>query len=336
MWRRSRDNSDAAAVRSGGARPPLRWGKVALTAGIVAVVGVTIILGLRLQQRVRNLKHQMAAAVASTQPQPARQVRIQINCPPWMPVELARSVASSLAPKPRMNLDRDQLAQDVYEHALNHPLIRSVEPVRRVPGPQPQIDVVLVQAQFRRPVARVAGPGGYVYVDSQGVRLPVDMIPAWVQPGTDGQRDEYFLNVGGRRPTAQCRAIHYILVNGVQEPMPAVGQAWAGDDLAEGIRLVELVSARGWANQIVSVDVRNYARRLDPESPELVMMAQLGQSKPTLIRFGRFPRADEPFMVPTERKLAYLDSFAQRHEGVIAGFNDWLDLRYDKLHASMQ
>jgi hypothetical protein len=339
MWRGNKNNAGSASLpqtRSGGSPAPLRWSKVVLTGAIVLAVGVPVVLGLKALARKRMVGKVVSAVRTAGGENLVSQIRIQLNRPAWMPVELARSIAASLAPAPRMSFARARLAQEVYDRACSHPLIRQVEPVRRLPGDNPQTDVVVVQAQFRRPVGRVAGPGGYVYVDSEGVRLPVDMIPAWVRPGAGGGKSEYYLSAGGHRPTPDCRAIHYILINGAQAAMPAVGQAWEGQDVRDGIRLVELASSHPWANQVVTIDVHNHQRRADPNAPEIILIAQRGQSKPTLIRFGRFPRDDEPFMIPTDRKLAYLDAYAQRHDGSIAGFNDWLDLRYDKLHVSLE
>jgi hypothetical protein len=323
MWRRNSQSSPPTPSQR-----PLRWANVALTASIVLAVGVVVVLGLRMLER-RTVR-------SPGTDNRLTEAQIQINRHWWMPQELARSIAWSLRPPTQMSIDREHLAQEVYDRALSHPMVRSVEPVRLQRTSNPRKDLVVVKAAFRRPVARVAGPQGYAYVDGEGVRLPVDMIPAWVRPGRDG-KDEYFLNVGGRRPTPDCRAIHYILINGVASPVPAVGHKWEGQDLADGIRLVELISSHPWANQVTSVDVRNHGRAVGTDEAQIAMVAQRGQSKVTTIRFGRFPLDEEAsYMVPTDRKLAYLDEYAQRHDGSIAGLNDWLDLRYDRLHASLE
>ena len=40
-------------------------------------------------------------------------------------------------------------------------------------------------------------------------------------------------------------------------------------------------------------------------------------------------------MVSPERKISYLDQYAEDHGGNLAGVNRYIDLRYDELHVSL-
>jgi hypothetical protein len=138
-----------------------------------------------------------------------------------------------------------------------------------------------------------------------------------------------------RRRDAAARAIHYVLIEGVQSPAPPVGQKWPGADLAAGLKLAVLVAGRPWANQVSAIDVRNHANRISREEPQLRLFAQVHKGKTTDIRFGRFPHPGADFVVSPARKLSYLDEYVARHGGRLAGLHEYLDLRYDDLHVSL-
>jgi TusA-related sulfurtransferase len=130
--------------------------------------------------------------------------------------------------------------------------------------------------------------------------------------------------------------LHYLDVQGVVCPPPEIGRRWEAPDLDEGLRLVELVMDRDFANQITAVDVRNYNGRISSVEPHLRMYAQIGRGPATDIRWGRFPTPDgTDYVVSPQRKMQYLEGYAADHGGRLAGFNRYLDLRFGELHVSI-
>ncbi len=99
--------------------------------------------------------------------------------------------------------------------------------------------------------------------------------------------------------------------------------------------MLRLVHNKPYANQITAIDVRNFAGRISRAEPHLRMYAQVGQGGSTDIRFGRFPLPGGDYVISPERKLSYLDEYAEDHGGQLAGLNRYIDLRYDELHVSI-
>ena len=259
--------------------------------------------------------------------------------PEWMPVTLARRIAESLAP-PGADYNDPSLTSAVYRLGGVCPWIRRVDRVHKRPTSDPRVAVVEVTASFRKPVARILIEHEYVYVDRDGVRLPAGEVPHWVAavPGRgDGAgRQVCYIHRDEVPPRFEVKSIHYIVIDGVAGQVPPAGQRWEGDDLAAGLQLIGLVSTRRYANQITVVDVRNHAGRINGNEPHLRMYAQVGRGRPTDIRFGQFPvPGGGDYVVSPERKLRHLDDYVSDHDGLLAGLNSYLDLRYDQLHVSL-
>jgi len=258
-----------------------------------------------------------------------------------MPRSLAEEVLRDLTPPDASLADR-HLAQKVYERAEANPWVRHVEQVQVLPAADGTGGAVRTSLQFRRPVARVRWDSQYIHVDTEGVRLPVSQVPTIVVTLRDSRgamlRQVCYLCIEEVprpwRPLAQ--RIHYVTIDGVASSPPPPGWAWPGDDLAAGLRLVHLVRARPYHAQITVIDVRNHAGRITKNEPDLRMYAQIGRGRPTDIRFGRFPApGGGDYVVSPQRKMSYLDEYADRHGGRLAGVNSYLDLRFDQLHVSI-
>ena len=265
--------------------------------------------------------------------------------PAWMPTELERRIAEALVP-PAERLDAARLARDVHAAALRNPWIARLDHVLRRRGKDPAVPVVEVSCRFRKPLARVWLGTEPAYVDREGVRLPGEDVPKWMvlsgagapafaRNGSAAPGSPYFIAHSDVPPAYRPLEVHYVNILGVRTDPPTVGGRWDGDDLAAGLRLIELLAGRSYANQISAVDVRNHGGRISRSEPFLRMYAQLGQANPTDIRFGRFPAGEGDYVVPPERKLSYLDAYCEDHDGRLAGLNRYLDLRYDELHISL-
>lgn len=258
------------------------------------------------------------------------------NVPFWMPTELADRIAISLMPEDANYYDA-QLVNQVRRLAEASPWIQQVRFVEKYPLNSQQA-VVRVVADFRMPLACVRVGSSYIYVDSEGVRLPSEEVPQWALSYIDenGQKQiEYYLDDGADPQNLSVSRVHYLVIDGVACPPPAEGQHWEGEDLQDGLRLVKMIADRPYAYQITVVDVRNHDWRVSRSEPQLRMFAQVDQSTQTDIRFGRFPRSNGYYVVPPQRKLAYLDEYVEDHGGQLAGLNRYIDLRYDELRVSL-
>jgi hypothetical protein len=176
--------------------------------------------------------------------------------------------------------------------------------------------------------------GRFFFVDRQGVRVPEGQTPRYMLLDEAGKPVAHYVKYADLPPNGRAAPIHYIGIQGVVDPAPAVGQPWPGQDLQAGLKLIELVSARSYCNQITIVDVRNCDGRISRYEPHLSMYAQMGQGRATKIKFGRLPLPDGDHVVSPERKLQHLDRYVTTHNGMLAGLSEWIDLQRDQLYYS--
>jgi len=298
--------------------------------GILVAVGV--VSGMKtLQKRIiqkRYAGEKGAAAVRVT------------SVPSWMPASLAQDITDRITPQDASLAD-PELAAKVYRLAQGNPMIRKPTRVEVRPNANRPGGVVEVGLEFRRPFARVRAGADYIYVDVEGVCLPVTQVPMYVlslQNRDTRAVRQICYQAPGEIPEpwrASARRIHYVTIDGVQTAPPPPGWKWPAKDLNAGLKLIELVIARPYYAQITVIDVRNYACRITRNDPELRMYAQIGRGRPTDIRFGRFPVPGSDIVINPREKVRRLDDYAATHGGRLAGINTYLDLRYDNLHVSV-
>jgi len=300
-----------------------RWG---IKLAIFAAVAVGVVVSMKLMER-SVLRGPMISAVG------CGGLRFK-SCPAWMPQVVAEQITASLSP-PQMKFNDKGFSSEIYRLAKACPWIKEVRGVRKHPTADPRVGVVVIDAVFRKPLARVRAPGGYAYFDAAGVRLPAGQVAklvAKVRTSADLlPRQLCFLHPDHVPERLRTEDIHYILIYGLGEA-PPVGRRWEGPEVADALRLVRLVSSRPYANQITVVDVRNHGGRINEDEPFIRMFAQAGRGQPTDIRFGRFRLDGSDFEVSAERKISYLDEYVADHGGRLAGLDRYLDLRYDELH----
>jgi hypothetical protein len=117
------------------------------------------------------------------------------------------------------------------------------------------------------------------------------------------------------------------IIDGVHNPPVQSGQKWPGGDLAAGLEMVKLLYGQTYAEDIVKVDVSNFAGRLDLKEPQLV----LGTKYDTQIRWGRPVNSKDFFVeIPTARKLDLLRRVYEQY-GRADGRQQWIDIRFDKI-----
>jgi len=266
---------------------------------------------------------------------PTRAKVVLLDRPEWMPPQLEREIISSLCPV-KLRFTDPRLTEELWKRSEANPWVRRVRSVRRRMAADGQSGEILIEAEFRRPSARVPRPDGvrHVYVDEQGVVLPAEQTPKFTAELTvDGRaRRVYFLQREDAPPHLRLQRIHYVEVlvhYAYDPPPPAPGRQWSSEALAAALRLVKLIEARReWAWQISAVSVENHDGRVARNEPHIRMYAQVGRGPVTDIRWGRFPTPDGDWVVSPERKLSYLDDFFRRH-GRLAGVKEYIDLRYD-------
>lgn len=281
---------------------------------------------------LRNQGHQGAAVVG---------VRI-IDRPQWMPDSLARKIAADILPEGLDYYD-DTLSEQVYKLAVAHPWISHVESVLKKRMTDGEKAYIELRARFRQPIAKAGAHGRYSFIDVDGAHLPDSadspQVPRYVLAASLGDseatgKEIYYADQALLPANGVLKKIHYIIVDGVAAPAPGAGKPWAGEDLADGLKLVKLLLARPYADQITVVDVTNHGGRVSKSSSEITFHAQVGRSRATEIRFGRFPTTGDWVVGPAE-KLANLDEYVRSNKGQLAGVNEYLDLRYDEMHVSI-
>jgi hypothetical protein len=270
---------------------------------------------------------------------PPREMRIALaNRPSWIPDSLGEQIAAPLLPASARYYD-EKLTDTVMQRAAANPWTRKVHRVEKRRSADPAVAIVEVHADYRIPLARIRTATGYAYVDTQGVRLPAGQVPQWAvkkEPAAGSSATAAFYLARGDAPgDSKVSRVHYIVIDGVSAVAPDVGEQWEGEDLAAGLRLLGMIAHKPYANQITTIDVRNFGGRISISEPHLRMYAQVARSQATDIRFGRFPFPGGDYVVSPQRKLSYVDEYVACNDGQLAGVNRYLDLRYDELHVSI-
>lgn len=232
------------------------------------------------------------------------------NRPMWMSDFLAEQIARTARPGGASSAFDHQLLVDTVAQLKANPWIRSVEQVRRVYDKAPG-DTIEVDCEYRAPVALVHWKDYYWLVDADGVKLPEAFAHGDVPRIIKGGNGKMNIRV----------------VTGVRQPPPENGTKWSGEDLAAGLALVKLLFGRDYTEEVVKVDVSNFARQRDPKAPQIVLVTQYD----TQVRWGQpvTPAADEFFVeVTPAQKLAYMETI-WKDKGRVDGNFAWVDIRYD-------
>ena len=227
--------------------------------------------------------------------------------PVWMSDTLASQIIDSVQPtKASDPLNHATLQTEANTLAAN-PWVRSVKSVRRSYKNGPG-DVVQVSCDFRAPVALVHWQDAYWYVDADGVRLPDALTVQQVRQ----------LLPAGQTP-------EFRVIEGVAHVPASIGKPWPGGDVQAGIELIALLDGKPYADQIVKIDVTNYAGRVSPNDSQINLITRYG----TEIRWGQ-PPSSKAFFVEqrVDRKLNVLAE-AREQTGRVDMNQPWIDLRFD-------
>jgi hypothetical protein len=240
--------------------------------------------------------------------QPARVVLK--NRPAWMSDLLAEQITRMAKPIGAHSAFDQQMLVDIDRILRASPWIRDVKQVRREYANQPG-DTIEIDCDYRAPVALVKWKDYFWLVDGEGVKLPAQF--------TASQLDQVVRGADHK--------INIRVIEGVQQPPVESGKKWPGDDLQSGLDLVKLLYGQPYTEEIVTVDVANFAGRVDLKEAQLT----LGTIHDTSIRWGRPMNDSRDFFleVPTQRKLDRLKCAVAQYGRVDAG-QPWIDIRFDK------
>ena len=187
-----------------------------------------------------------------------------------------------------------------------NPWIKHVNSVRRVYRDGPG-DTIEVDCVYRAPVALIHWQDGYVYVDAEGVRLPETLT---------AQQTRGIVSTG--RPM-------FRVIDGVGLAPAAAGKTWPGADVKAGIELVALLADKPYADQVVKIDVSNYAGRERPNESQINLVTRYG----TQVRWGQPPSSKDFFAEQRiDRKLDAMQQ-ALAQTGRVDMNLPWIDLRFD-------
>ncbi len=248
---------------------------VKLLAGVAVVVGA--VLGWRYGERALLDYAASAHGGAVT----AEHVELA-DAPVWMgrgvQEQVRLTAASRISPDP-MNGRSLRIAVMALEQ---DPWVERVRQVRRQADGR-----VLVEADYRRPVALVATRDGYRLTDAAGVVLP------------------------GLYLQHQVARVGLPVISGVSERTPAAGEAWLSEDVYAGLALVQTLAGEPYADQILRYDVSHRDAR---GRVRLVLYTQDG-----MVRWGLPPGMEQAIEPDADVKRSWLRHVAQTRGAIDAG-----------------
>jgi hypothetical protein len=232
------------------------------------------------------------------------------NRPPWMTEFLARQITAAVRPVGTHSAFDHQLLVDVTSMLKSNPWIRRVNQVRRAYDKRPA-DTIEIDCEYRAPIALVHWHNYYWLVDGEGVKLPEQYTARQVPLVMRGQN----------------RRMEIRVIEGVQLPPVESGMKWAGEDLAAGLDLVKLLHGQDFADEIMRVDVSNFAGRRSVKEAQLTLLTRYD----TEVRWGRPINSKDFFVeVSPAQKLSYLKQvYEQFHR--VDGNQPWIDIRFDRI-----
>ena len=231
------------------------------------------------------------------------------NRPAWMGDFLVEQITKAVRPAGTHSAMDAQLLRDTHALLVANPWVSEVHNIRRTFGEKPG-DTLEIDCEFRAPVALVKWNAHYWLVDGNGVKLP----------------EEYTADIVPKVVLDRNKRTNIRIIDGVQSPPPAAGEQWPGADLIAGLDMIRLLFNEPYADDIVKVNVANYAGRVDVREAQVVLITKWD----TQVRWGRPANASDFFIeAPTARKLEYLRAIYAEHKRLDAN-EPWIDIRFDQ------
>jgi hypothetical protein len=230
--------------------------------------------------------------------------------PAWMTDEIAEELTRSVRPLRGSSAFDQRVLADCARVLSSSPWVKNVNAIRRVYGKRPG-DTIEIDCDFRAPMALVRWQDYYWLIDSDGYKLP--------EQYTAEQAADLVLD-NDRRP-------HLRILEGVENAPVESGQKWPGADLAAGLELARLLFGQRYADEIVKIDITNFAGRVDAREAQLTLVTRYG----TEVRWGRPISAKDAFVeVAPARKLDAMQQIFGKFHRIDAG-QPWVDIRFDQV-----
>jgi len=235
------------------------------------------------------------------------------NRPAWMSDLVAEQICAAARPSGAHSaLDNRMLRNSkamLENNIRTNAWIKQVNQLKLIYGQRPG-DTMVLDCDFRVPVALVHYKNAYYLVDGDGTALPerysADQVTRVIF-GPDGR-----MNIR--------------VVEGIRSDRPMPGQKWEGDDLASALDMIKVLHGKPYAEEIVKVDVSNFAGRQDGSEAQLVLVTRQN----TQIRWGRPVTSTDLAEVPAAEKLRNLQRICAQYKRVDAG-QQWVDVRLDQV-----
>ena len=235
------------------------------------------------------------------------------NRPAWMSDFMADQICTIARPAGGYSVLNNRVLKDI-EHQLltnsrSRAWIKQIRELRILYVNQPG-DTLVLDCEFRVPIALVHVGDMYYYIDNEGYQLP-ERCPA-----------EYLRRVmyspGGK---LQIR-----IIEGVHADQPAPGGKWTSPDLDAAIDLAKVLYGKPYTEEVVKIDVTNFAGRRDQREAQIVLVTNHN----TQVRWGRPYLPQDPAEVKAGQKLDYMERIFKQYGRVDAG-KSWVDLRFDRV-----
>jgi hypothetical protein len=235
---------------------------------------------------------------------------VLVNRPAWMSDLLAEEIIRKAKPAGAHSAFDHQLLMDINRILVASPWIRQVRQVRRVYQNRPG-DTIEIDCDYRAPVALVKWGQTYWLVDDEGVKLPA----------------QFELSQLNRVVYGADHKMNIRVITGVMHKPVGEGSKWPGEDIVAGLDMVKLLYGLPYAEEIVTVDVSNYAGRDSIKDAQIT----LGTTHGNTIKWGRPINGGNDFFVeiPTPRKLDVLKQIYEEY-GQVDARQQWVDIRLDK------
>lgn len=256
---------------------PIAWRRLALAASwVLALSGVAY--GIHALERF-SIGH------AAEHEWTLYWVNIPSTLDDWIVDEIERErYLYDLRPLYQLDLHDPSLCPRIADALGRSPWILAIKRVQKQSDGR-----VLVDAQFREYLTFVVRNRMGYLVDARGVRLPREQAADFLKP------------------------YDMILIEGVEAPVPKVGQAWNSEAVLGGLKLVRFLNQRcpgGLRSAIEAVDVSNYGNRRNARDGWLSIRT-IHPKKP--IRWGRPPGDENNIECQATRKLENLWTLYSRH-----------------------
>lgn len=234
--------------------------------------------------------------------------------PVWMSDFLAEQICDAAKPPgPHSALDRDLLKTAkvlLQDNSKTNAWIKEIRQLKLAYGERPG-DTLVLDCEFRAPVALVHWQGKYTLVDVDGVTLPEQYTAEQISKvvyGRDGR-------------------INIRVVEGVRSDRPGLdGQPWKGEDMAAALGMIRKLYGRPWADEIIKVDISNLNGQQDKREAQIVLHTR----RNTQIRWGRPVESTDLAEVTCAEKLGKLEEIYRQYGRVDAG-EPWIDVRFDRV-----